>query len=207
MARMRTGVLAAALLLGGVLTGCAASTGSTNGGSPVGSGTATSGLTPTPVPRPIQPPGSRPTGVWAPAGPCPPTFGELQSAMGPIHQGVAGPSSLEVPLGAQGALVCAYGPIGPASPPALAWQLQLDRAGAAALLTVVDAHVTPQTDLIGPVNCPMDKGSAALLRFSYPDRASQDVLVRLTGCQPAASNHGTTMFRPDIVKAVLALHR
>jgi hypothetical protein len=208
MAVWRGRVLAAtaALLSAVVLTGCAASSGSTGAGGPAGTGVPNTGLTPIPVPRPTPTPGSTPNGIETTSGPCPPTFGELQSAMGPVHPGVAGPRSLEVPLGAQAALVCAYGPLGPASPPTLSWSRVLDPSQAGDLLDTVNAKVTPQSDLLGRVNCPMDNGSAALVRFSYADQVAQEVLVRLTGCQPASSNHGTTVFRPDIVKAIRALH-
>ena len=71
------------------------------------------------------------------------------------------------------------------------------------MLAVVDAKPQRETDLIGPINCAMDNGSAAILRFSYAAEPDQEVLVRMTGCRPAASEHGTTMFREDIVRAVL----
>ena len=96
---------------------------------------------------------------------------------------------------------------GPASAPTLSWSRVLDPGETRDLLATVDAKVTPQSDLLGPVDGLKDNGSAALLRFSYAGQPDQEVLVRLTGCEPASSNHGTTTFRPDIVKAIRALHR
>ena len=95
-------------------------------------------------------------------------------------------------------LVCFYGPLTVLAPPTLRWTRTLDATQAAALLAVVDAKPQRQGDLVGPINCPKDNGSAAILRFSYAGRPDQDVLVRMTGCRRAASEHGTTMFREDV---------
>ena len=108
--------------------------------------------------------------------------------------------------GPRQALVCFYGPLTSWPHPPCAGAATLDATQAAALLAVVDAKPQRQGDLVGPINCPKDNGSAAILRFSYAAAADQDVLVRMTGCRPAASEHGTTMFREDIVRAILRLH-
>ena len=79
-----------------------------------------------------------------------------------------------MPLGAQAALVCAYGPLGPS----LAADPELEprprpRPDAATSWPQSMPQVTPQTDLLGRVNCPEDNGSAALLRFSYADQVAR----------------------------------
>jgi hypothetical protein len=179
----------AALLVGAaVLAGCAASTPGSHPSQDPDVGTASA-------------PGRPASSVS-----CPATFGELQPANGPVSPPVTGPGTLGVPAGVHQVLVCFYGPLTSVSPATLRWSRTLGGVQATALLAVVDEKVERQSDLIGPMNCPRDNGSAAILRFTYDAQPTEDVLVRLTGCRPASSDHGTTMFRDDIARAVLALH-
>jgi hypothetical protein len=151
-------------------------------------------------------PGSDPSGPIKSAASCPATFGQLEPANGPVRPGVTGAGTLGVPAGPRQAAVCYYGRLGSATPPSLRWSRTLSGPQAVALLAVVDARPEGPGDLKGPISCPMDNGSAAILRFSYAAQPSQDVLVRLTGCRSASSEHATTMFRDDIARAILAMH-
>jgi hypothetical protein len=182
-------ILIAALLVGAaVLAGCAASTPGSH-----------------PTRDPDVGTGSPPSGPTSSVS-CSATFGELQPANGPVSPPVSGPRTLGVPAGVRQVLVCYYGPLTSVSPATLRWSRTLDGVQATALLAVVDEKLDRQSDLIGPLNCLKDNGSAAILRFTYAAQPTEDVLVRLTGCRPASSDHGTTMFRDDIARAILALH-
>lgn len=188
--------IAALLMTGAVVAGCASSGA---GAHPrldpdVGTATATS------------PPTGTSTGTSKPAADrCPPTFGQVQSANGPVAPRIGAPGTLGVSPDPRSALVCFFGPLTSHTPPTLLWSRSLDRFQATALLGVVDARPQHETDRIGPINCPLDNGSAAILRFSYAASPVQEVLVRMTGCRVASSEHGTTMFREDIARAVLNL--
>jgi hypothetical protein len=179
---------AALLVSAAVLAGCAAST---------------------PGSHPTQDPdvgSASPPGQSVSSVSCPATFGELHPANGPVTPPVTGPGTLGVPKGVRQVLVCYYGPFTAVSPASLRWSRTLDGGPATSLLAVVDEKVQRQMDMIGSMNCPKDNGSAAIMRFTYGAQPTEDVFVRLTGCRPASSDHGTTMFRDDIARAVLALH-
>jgi hypothetical protein len=187
--RNRALLTAALLVAAAVLAGCAASTPGSHPTQDPDVGTSS----------PSSGPGGSPVS-------CPATFGELQPANGPVSPPVTRPGTLGVPAGVRQVLACYYGPLTSVSPATLRWSRTLAGAQAMALLAVVDEKIERQSDLIGPINCPRDNGSAAILRFTYDTQPTEDVLVRLTGCRPASSDHGTTMFRDDIARAVLALH-
>jgi hypothetical protein len=188
-------LIAAASLVGvAMLAGCAASTaGSSRPSQDPDVGTS-------------SPSSSASGGPGGSAVSCPESFGELHPANGPVSPPITGPRTLGVPNGARQVLVCYYGPFTSVSAATLRWNRTLDGGPATALLAVVDQTPQRQMDPIGPMNCPKDNGSAAIMRFTYADQPTEDVFVRLTGCRLATSDHGTTMFRDDIARAVLALH-
>ena len=148
---------------------------------------------------------SPPSGPGGSPVSCPATFGQLQPANGPLSPPVTGPGPSACLNGVR-QVVCYYGPLTSISPATLRWNRTLDGGPATALLAVVDEKVQRQMGPDRPLNRPKDNGNAAILRFTYAAQPTEDVLVRLTGCRLASSDHGTTMFRDDIARAVLALH-
>jgi len=61
----------------------------------------------------------------------------------------------------------------------------------------------------GVLNCPMDDGSAILVRFSYPHRAATTVRIGLTGCRTVTGAYLPlrTAASPDGARLVAELER
>ncbi len=171
-------------------------TDSTTDSTTVGA-TAGSALTPLPFPTP---------GPVRASGGCPADATGLPfSGTSASPEAVDRVGPLAVPRGPVGALLCRYGSTVVGTAARLTATRGVDAASAAGLVALADAAPERATDQLGHVSCPYAGNGAVLLRFSYPDGSTADLVVRLTGCQQATSAHGTTTHRSALVAAVRRL--